>query len=221
MNLYEEIYQRAARKFDSPQALEQVLPPVLSGAELASKSDSFYLSTMTRRIFQAGMTHSVINNKWAHFEKVFWGFDPEKVVLIDESFMEKAMQDKGLIRHWAKLQTIPVNGLEMKDLSRETNGFGRLLAEWDEGLVALWKLIAKRFKRMGGQSSSYFLRMVGKDTFILTDDVVNQLRNLNVVDRRPTSKSELLSVELFFNDLQALSNRPLAHISKLLALSID
>lgn len=221
MNAFDQIFEAALRKFSSVNALEAFLPNVLNSDQLKAQSNAFYLSAMTRRIFQAGMTHSVINSKWPHFEKVFWGFDPNKLVLIDDSFMERAMQDKGLIRHWGKLQTIPVNALEMKDLSAEGESFGQLIAEWDKDITQLWLFIAKRFKRMGGQSAPYFLRMVGKDTFVLTNDVVQRLIISNVIDSKPTSKADIQKVNHYFNELQAYSGRPLAHISKLMALSLE
>ncbi len=221
LNLYEEIFEHAARKFDSIEALESVMPVVLTKEQLESQSDAFYLSVMSRRIFQAGMRHSVINSKWPHFEEVFWGFDPTKIIYIDEAFMERAMQDKGLIRHWGKLQTIPINALEMIELSKEFGSFGSLIANWDQDITALWALLSKRFKRMGGKSSSYFLRMVGLDTFILTNDVVRRLVTLNIVDKNPTSKKDILTVTNTFNELREVSGRPLSHLSKLLALSLE
>ena len=221
MNLYEEIYEQAARKFNSTEELASFMPVVLTKEQLESQTDAFYLSAMTRRIFQAGMRHSVINSKWAYFEEVFWGFDPEKIIYIDETFMERAMQDKGLIRHWGKLQTIPVNALEMIDTAAEYKGFGQLLANWDQDITALWALLSKRFKRMGGLSSSYFLRMVGIDTFILTDDVVRRLITLNIIDKKPTSKKDIQTVNNTFNELRDVSGKPFSHLSKLLALSLE
>lgn len=222
MHVFDQVFSLAAKKFDSLDALEKAMPHVLTADQLKSQSDAFFLSAMTRRIFQAGMTHSVINSKWPHFEEVFWGFDPKKLVLIDDTFMERAMQDKGLIRHWGKLQTIPVNAFEMNELvSSQGVSFGQFIAEWDQDITLLWAHISKRFKRMGGQSTPYFLRMVGKDTFVLTHDVVNALLNHNIIDSKPTSKASIQKVSDFFTELQQHSGRPLSHISKLLALSLE
>ena len=221
MRVFDQIYEVSLSKLGSEDALEALMPTVLNSAELKAHSNAFYLSTMTRRIFQAGMTHAVINAKWPHFEKVFWGFDPKKLVLIDDTFMERAMQDKGLIRHWGKLHTIPVNALEMNDITAEGMSFGDLISDWDQDITLLWAHIAKRFKRMGGQSTPYFLRMVGKDTFVLTNDVTQQLINLKIIDSKPTSKKDILSVSHFFQELMTSSGRPLSHLSKLLALSLD
>ena len=37
-----------------------------------------------------------------------------------------------------------------------------------DGIVELWEALAKRFSQMGGNLGPSFLRMVGKDTFVLT-----------------------------------------------------
>ena len=53
---------------------------------------------------------------------------------------------------------------------------GRYLADWPEAeITRLWEDLAKRFAQMGGNSAPRFLRMVGKDTFVLTPSVVSGL----------------------------------------------
>ena len=73
---------------------------------------------------------------------------------------------------------------------------------------------------MGGNSGPYFLRMVGKDTFILTDDVVAALKAQGVIDKKPTAKRDLQKVQEAFNQWQAESGRPLSQISRLLSYTV-
>ena len=48
----------------------------------------------------------------------------------------------------------------------------RWIARWPAtDIVGLWEALAKRFSQMGGNSGPSFLRMVGKDTFVLTYSV--------------------------------------------------
>ena len=47
-----------------------------------------------------------------------------------------------------------------------------------DGIVELWEALAKRFSQMGGNSGPSFLRMVGKDTFVLTHSVTAALEAL-------------------------------------------
>ena len=222
MTAFRIIEDRALRRLGNPEALEALMPAVLSGSELASHPDGYFLSAMSRRIFQAGMKHSVIDDRWPFFEEWFWHFDPEKLSLLSEPQLEQAMQEPRLIRHWGKLRTIPINAAEMLAISREHGGFGRWLAEWpDSDLVGLWKVLGKRFERMGGHSAPRFLRLCGRDTFVFTDDVLAALKALDVIDGKPTRKDDLARITDQFLAWQSESGRPLAHLSRILSLTVD
>jgi len=221
MRKFNQIIQKAINKFTNISDLQLLLPVIASSEEIRSRSDSEYLSFMERRIFQAGMRHSVVNDRWNYFEKIFWGFDPEKCQLISEELLEKHMSNKQLIRHWTKMKTIPVNSMAITELSQLEGGFGSFLANWPvQRTVDLWEKLATTFSRMGGNSAACFLRSVGVDTFILTEDVIAVLRREGIVDNAPTSKAAKKKVQVVFNQWSEESGRPLAHISKLLALSL-
>ncbi|ROU01622.1 DNA-3-methyladenine glycosylase I [Marinobacter sp. R17] len=219
---FQVIEDRAAARAGGPEALAGRLPAVRSSDELAALPDAYYLSTMTRRIFQAGMKHSVINDRWPAFETWFWGFEPEKLMLLSEEQLEAAMQNPDLIRHWGKLRTIPFNAGEMQRVSQLESGFGRFLADWpDEDLFGLWAWLGKRFQRMGGHSGARFLRLVGRDTFLLTDDVIAALQASDVIDSKPTRKADKQAVNDAFVAWRAQSGRPFAHISRMLSMTVD
>ncbi|MNJ74227.1 hypothetical protein D3C77_711280 [compost metagenome] len=74
---------------------------------------------------------------------------------------------------------------------------------------------------MGGLSAPRFLRMVGKDTFVLADDVVAALKAQEVIDKAPTSLKDLARVQAAFNQWQADSGRPLCQLSMMLAYTAD
>lgn len=222
MLAFQVIEDRAAARVGGPEALAQRMPPVRSKQEITAMPDRDFLSTMTRRIFQAGMKHSVINDRWPKFEEYFWGFEPEKLMLLSEEQLERAMQNPALIRHWGKLKTIPANAGEIYRISRSEDGFGRVLAEWsDDDLFGLWTWLGKRFQRMGGQSGARFLRLVGRDTFLLTDDVIAALIACDAVEEKPTRKADKQRVNDAFVEWQTQSERPLAHISRILSMTVD
>lgn len=221
MTPWGEIEGSALDKLGGARALAEQLPEVLTLEQLQARPDSWYLSAMTRRIFQAGMQHRVINARWPAFERFFWAFDPEKLMLLREEQLEKAMLDPSLIRHWGKLRTIPANAAAMVDLSRQHVSFGRWLAGWpDEQLVELWRDLSKRFARLGGMSAQRFLRLAGRDTFLLTDDVVQALKRYGVVDDRPSRKADLARVNRQFVLWSAESGRPMAHVSRILSHAV-
>lgn len=219
---YPWLYDVVRQRFESDEAMEAYLPQALSAGELARQGDDRYLSAMTQRVFQAGMQHSVVDAKWPAFEEVFAGFEPAAVAGLSEADIERHMRDPRIIRHRAKLQTIPKNARFILDMRREQGrGFAAFIADWPvTDIIGLWRLLAKRGARLGGRSSAGFLRLVGKDTFLLTSHVVERLVIAQVVSGNPTSRRDQQAVQDAFNALRQDSGRPLCQLSALLALSI-
>ncbi|MCU1716245.1 DNA-3-methyladenine glycosylase I [Pseudomonas sp. 5P_3.1_Bac2] len=222
MRDYQWLYEYCLNRFGSPQALEAHLPQPRSAAELRAISDDRYLSTMSLRIFRAGLKHSLVDAKWPAFEQAFFGFDPEKVVLIGAERLEGMMQNTALIRHLGKLKSVPRNAQFILDVQQERGSFGALIAEWPlTDIVGLWKYLAKHASQLGGLSAPRFLRMVGKDTFIPTDDLVAALKAQQIIDKAPTSLRDLATVQAAFNQWHAESGRPLCQLSLMLAHTVN
>lgn len=222
MRDYKWLHEYCLNRFGSAQALEERLPQPRSDAELRTLADDRYLSLISLRIFRAGLKHSVVDAKWPAFEEVFFGFDPEKVVLMGGEWLERLMQDARLIRHLGKLKSVPRNAQFILDVRREKGSFGALIADWPVGdIVGLWKYLAKQGSQLGGLSAPRFLRMVGKDTFIPTDDLVAALKAQGVIDKAPTSQKDLAAVQAAFNQWQAESGRPLCQLSVMLAHTVN
>ena len=80
MTSFAEILARAVTRKGGEAALERILattaprPP----AEIASTLDDRILAEMTRRIFYAGFSSKVIDDKWPAFEAGFDRFDPTR-----------------------------------------------------------------------------------------------------------------------------------------------
>ncbi|GIZ11265.1 DNA-3-methyladenine glycosylase I [Pseudomonas sp. NCCP-436] len=222
MRDYKWLHEYCLNRFGSAQALEERLPQPRSDAELRALADDRYLSLISQRIFRAGLKHSLVDAKWPAFEEVFFGFDPEKVVLMGGEWLERLMQDARLIRHLGKLKSVPRNAQFILDVRREKGSFGALIAGWPVGdIVGLWKYLARHGNQLGGLSAPRFLRMVGKDTFIPTDDLVAALKAQGVIDKAPTSQKELAAVQAVFNQWQAESDRPLCQLSVMLAHTVN
>ncbi|WP_426416825.1 DNA-3-methyladenine glycosylase I [Aestuariirhabdus sp. LZHN29] len=221
MEHFDRIRERAIGLWGEP-ALEARLPVVLPTQALLALDDNDYLSAITRRVFRAGLKHSMVDSKWPAFEEALWGFKAPALALLSEEQIDQLMQNRALIRHRGKLKTIPVNAQMVLDIAREHGSVGRFLASWPgEDVVGLWRYLAKRGSHLGGGSGAAFLRMVGKDTFMLSNDVVAALKVQAVVDRVPTAQRDLKQVQEAFNQWQAQSGRPLSEISMTLACSIS
>ena len=144
MMKFEQILETACLRKGGQRAVQAMMPTVADTDTLTGRSDAWYLSTLTRRIFRAGLRHALVDARWPAFEEAFFGFDPEKLVLMPDEMLDERMQDTRLIRHWGKMKAIRPNARMVLDLSREHGGFGRFLANWPEDdITGLWRLLAK------------------------------------------------------------------------------
>lgn len=214
--IYEHVQQHK-----SGEDIEALLPVPKSSAEMKQVPDDRILSDMVRRVFRAGLKHSLVDSKWPEFEKAFFGFDPEKISLMNDEQLENLMQNEKLIRHWGKIKSTRINAMLVHEKAQEHGSFASFIAEWpEENIIGLWELLKKQGNQLGGNSGSYFLRMIGKDTFILTDDVVAALKAQGIVEKKPTAKRDLIKVQEAFNQWQQESGRPLCQISRLLSYTV-
>ena len=222
MQDYKWLNEYCLNRFGSQKALEARLPTAKSPAQLRKISADRYLSTMALRVFRAGLKHSLVDSKWPAFEEVFFGFDPEKIVLMGAERLERLMQDTRIIRHFGKLKSVPRNAQMILDVAMEHGSFGDFIADWPvEYITGLWQYIAKHGNQMGGLSAPRFLRMIGKDTFIPSWDVVAALNAQEIVDKVPSSKRDQAAVQAAFNQWHAESGRPMCQLSAMLAFTVN
>ncbi|MEG0968548.1 MAG: DNA-3-methyladenine glycosylase I [Pseudomonas sp.] len=222
MRDYQWLHEYCLNRFGSAQALEAHLPQAKNAEQLRAISADRYLSTLALRVFRAGLKHSLVDAKWPAFEQVFFGFDPEKVVLMGGEHLERLMQDTRIIRHLGKLKSVPRNAQMILDVEKEQGSFGAFIADWPvTDIVGLWKYLAKHGNQLGGLSAPRFLRMVGKDTFIPTDDMSAALIAQDIIDKPPTSQRDLALVQAAFNQWHAESGRPLCQLSVMLAHTVN
>ncbi len=220
MKNFDWIYRHVTDRL-GVDATEAMLPLSLPDAELARQPDDRLLSAMSRRVFRAGIKHAVVDAKWPAFEQAFFGFVPEKVSLMSDDRLEQLMQNPQIIRHFGKIKATRANAMMVHELAQVHGSFAAWLAQWPSSeIIGLWKYLQKQGSHLGGNSGAYFLRMVGKDTFILTDDVIAALKAQGVVDKRPGSKADLQRVQDAFNEWQGQSGRPMCQISRLLSYTV-
>ena len=219
---FEAIEERARERVGGAQALINRLPRPKSPEELRAVPDDRYLSQMSLRIFRAGLKHSVVDAKWPAFEEAFLGFEPKRVVAMSDDELEALLQDQRLIRHWGKLKSVRANAAAITELGAQQNGMGAWLADWPrDNVVGLWDELAKRFSQLGGNSGPYFLRMVGKDTFVLTPAVISALNHWDAFEGTPKSKADRVKVQEVFNAWHRGTSRPYCQLSMILAASVD
>jgi 3-methyladenine DNA glycosylase Tag len=214
--------KKAALARHGDAELKSRLPKVKSAPALKRVTDDRYFSQMSLRIFRAGLRHSVVDDKWPTFETAFRAFDPRKVRAMSDEQIEDLMKDTRLIRHLGKLRAVHANASSFLMLAAEHGGMGAWLAAWPEGeITQLWVALAKRFAQLGGNSAPRFLRMVGKDTFVLTPAVVKALDQWGAFAGEPKTKADRAAVQALFNGWAQETGLPLAHLSMTLAASVD
>jgi 3-methyladenine DNA glycosylase Tag len=202
--------------------LEPFMPRIEREEDLAQRDGAFYLSLLGLRIFRAGLKHSVVNDKWPMFERVFKGFKPAYVASLSDEALEQHMLQPGLIKHWGKMKALRTNAAWIMELEREQGGFGSYIANWPvTDIVGLWLDMKKKGAQLGGRSAPAALRMAGKDTFMLSEDVMVQLRAQGVVHKIDDNKAkrDLLAIQAAFNQWHEQSGLPMSHISRMLSFT--
>ncbi|MCB1463827.1 MAG: DNA-3-methyladenine glycosylase I [Nitratireductor sp.] len=223
MRTFGEIAEIARQRHGdaAPQGNSTLAAPK-SPAELAAIPDDRYLSMATRCIFQSGFNWKVIDNKWDGFEAAFEGFDLGRWVLSNDDDIAALVSDKRIVRNGAKIATVPANARFFAGVSAKHGGVGRWLGEWPvTDQVGLLDALADGGSRLGGATGQYFLRFMGKDSFILSKDVTAALIREGVIEKPATSKKALAAVQQAFNGWAEESGQPMTVISRTLARSID
>ena len=222
MQKFETIYGMAADLEGGVEALEALLPNPRTEKELKNLTNSFCLSNMSRRIFQAGLNRKIIDNKWPSFEEVFHQFDINAVRMLSDEVLQALMDEKRIVRHWGKIQSVRHNAQTIYEIDEEEDGFLNYVAEWPSSeIVEFWDVLKKRFKQLGGASGPYFLRRIKKDTFLLTQDVIRAMARWGAIDEEPKNKKQMNHVQECMNLWQEESQRPYCQLSMILACSID
>ena len=222
MTSFKVIRARAEKRKGGPAALKKLLPPVPDTKSLTKLGDDRVLAEMSRRVFCAGFAWSVIETKWPGFEAAFLGFKPAALAFRPDEFWEKLTSDTRIVRNGAKIMSVRDNARFVQEIAKEHGSFGRLLAKWpssDE--IGLLDLLAKRGSRLGGNTGQMFLRFVGWDGFVTSQDVVACLRDAGLdIAPEVKSKGDLAKVQAQFNAWAEETGLPYTHLSRICAMSI-
>ncbi len=220
---FKPVLQRAAARKSGQAALRKLLQKNRTPAQLARIPDDRWLAEITRRVFCAGFVWKIIEHKWPGFEKAFRGFKPVAVAHLSDEALEKLATDTRIVRNYKRIVSVRANAVFVLDIAREHGGFGRFIADWpDEDIVGLCALLKKRGSRLGGMSGQYFLRVMGKDTFLLTPDVIACLNAQGVINTsNPSSKRDLEKIQQVFNFWRQETGLTLSALSRIASCSVD
>lgn len=218
---FSKIYERAAKRKGGDQKLESMVSLPLLSAEIENIGDDRFLSEFTKKVFQSGFVWRVVRQKWPNFEREFFDFDIEKVLLISDEMLEKKATNPDIIRNLNKVRTIRDNALMIKEVQQSHISFAKFVAAWDvHDIIGLWDFLKKNGARLGGNTGPYALRFLGKDTFLLSRDVEGYFVAHQLIEGSSRSKRSLLAIQNQFNDWFEQSGRSLQEISQIVSMSV-
>ncbi|GHD14846.1 3-methyladenine DNA glycosylase [Halioglobus japonicus] len=223
MEKFTAIYARACERKGGERALARLMPAVKSSRVLSARKNDRWLAEMTRCVFQAGFVWRVVDNKWDEFEEVFFNFPPDRILMLSPDQIDRISQNPKIIRNRQKVLSVQHNAQYILDVSKEHGSFGKMVSRWpSDDLIGLFAHLKRGGSRLGGMSGQRVLRNMGKDTFVLTGDVVCCLRRAGLdIKPNPTTQRELKLIQGAFNEWHAQSELPYSHISRICACSLD
>jgi len=216
MRSFDDILAIAAERKGGAKAVLGDAAPPKSAEELAAIPDDRWLSQMTKSVFQAGFNWAVIENKWDGFETAFRQFDVGAAAFMAEDWFEELVQDTRIVRNAKKIRAVQQNA----ELIQSAGGFGRKIGDWPQSdYVGLVRWLSKGGSHLGGTTAQYYLRIMGKDSFILSRDVTARLIAEGVIDKPATSQKAMRAVQEAFDTWVEQSGHSLTTVSRVLAQS--
>ena len=214
--------ESAAKRKGGQEQLERLLTTPLTGDELRRIGDDRYLAQITRCVFNAGFHWRVISAKWPGFEEAFHGFDLGELLTKSPEEWEAYIEDTRIIRNWQKIETVFKNALMIEEVAEQHGAFASFFADWPASdQIGLMKYLHKNGARLGGKTAQWFLRFSGKDSFILTGDVITALLANGVdISEKATSQKDLKTIQAAFNHWQDETGLCMTHLSKILSCSV-
>lgn len=218
---FQKIYQRACERKGGPQTLNAMIDKPLPANVLRTIGDDRFLAEFSKKVFQSGFVWRVVRDKWPNFERVFFDFNIEKILLIPDEMLEQKSTDPSIIRNYTKVKTIRDNAIMIAAAAREYGSFASFVADWpSDNIIGLWAYLKKNGARLGGNTGPYGLRAMGKDTFLLSNDVVGYFTQRNIISGAPQSKRSLNAIQQSFNELQQQSGLSFQELSMILSRSV-
>lgn len=217
---FEQIFERACKRKGGEANVKTLLGKPKSDKAIAKLGDDRFLAEFTKKVFQSGFVWRVVENKWPDFEKAFFAFDVQQLLMQPDEFYEKVARDPAIIRNSRKVMTIKDNALMIHDVRMDGLSFAQFVAEWPSSdIVGLWDYLKRKGARLGGNTGPYALRSLGKDTFLLSRDVEAYLRGEGVFEGGSSSKRSRQQIQDFFNSLHEQSGRSYQHLSQIISFS--
>ncbi|WP_323844986.1 DNA-3-methyladenine glycosylase I [Microbulbifer magnicolonia] len=221
MRNFTEIEARVVERFGGEAELEKRLTKPKAPRTIKKIADDRWLSEASKAVFQAGFNWKVVDNKWPRIEEIFHGFDLSFCRYLSDEALEDILRQDGMISHWKKTKSIQLNADFFWQLSEAHGGLGNYFASWNSTNYAdNLKSLQKGGDRLGGKTAQVFLRRMGVDTLVFSNDTVQALVREGIVQKTPSSKKDWAALQEAIQIWQGQSDRSLNEISQILAFSV-
>lgn len=222
MNLehFDRIFERASERKGGSENLMLLIDATGDSLNLSNVGDDRILSAFTKKVFQSGFVWRVVENKWPDFERIFFNFEIEKILMMPDEMLERKASDPAIIRNFNKVKTIKANAQMIFEQQSKDRSFAQMIEAWPTtDIIGLWAFLKKHGARLGGNTGPYALRTLGKDTFLISRDVEAYFRSHDLITGGIQTKSSLATIQQCFNTWQEQSDWSLAKLSRLIAFS--
>jgi 3-methyladenine DNA glycosylase Tag len=220
MMSFQEIEDRACTRHGGYEQIAPKLIAPLGAEEIAAIGDDRWLSAFSRIVFQTGFNWSVIDKKWPAFEEAFGQFNLRYCASLSDESLEEKMKAGNIVKHWAKVSSIPGNAAFLLDLVEEYQSLGVYFSEWKgENFCDNIQLLKARGSRLGGRVGQIAMRRMGVDSMVLSSDVLGALGQAGSISKMPASKKAWSTLQETIDQWQAETAYSLNKLSQLLALS--
>jgi 3-methyladenine DNA glycosylase Tag len=116
---------------------------------------------MSKSLFTAGLSWTMVEKKWPNFRKAFDSFSPEKVAKMTERDIRSLMGDEGIVRNERKIRATIHNAGRFVGLRKEFGSFEGYVASFGKDEEKLQRDLQERFHHVGGSTARMFLWSVG------------------------------------------------------------
>ncbi|MDY7026473.1 MAG: DNA-3-methyladenine glycosylase I [Pseudomonadota bacterium] len=221
MITFSEVEDRVIEAHGSVEHLPYELAKPLTRQDILSLDDEVFLSALSKVVFQVGFNWSVIEKKWPDFERHFFGFNLNRCAMISDEELESIMATGETMKHWKKMSSV-VNNAQWLKQRRDEHGslgafFGAIKPDaYFENVVQL----QKQGDRTGAKTVQLWLRRIGVDSVVLSQDVVDALLRYGVVDKPPSSVTSLRALQAPFDQWREETGESLTYLSQMLAFSL-
>lgn len=216
-HLFDVVRERAvARK---GEAVVEAQSAILSGR---AENDRRVLSAISRAVFYTGFSWSMVDRKWPAFEEAFEGFEPGWLNIQPDEFWDERMRDASIIRSPRRIASIRRNAALVGSLATMHGSAASFFIDWPEDdLLGLHDFMSREVDGLGWYGSQFSLRLMGRDTFVISPDLVAALKQAGVpVEGTGRSKRDRKVVQDTLLRWRDQTGRSLTYLSRVSSMSL-